>query len=70
MKLGKLITTESLAKLAMYQWNNYGTRIDMITRIEEEPTIYYKPGLEFGELEPVEEIDKIMRQKPKPKRVK
>jgi len=49
------ISVESLVALAQYQWDNYGTKLDILT----DHDTY------FPELEPIEEIDKLMRQKPK-----
>jgi len=55
------ISVESLVKLSQYQWDRWGTRLDIITGHD-----IYEP-----ELEPIEEIDKIMRRRPhSPKRVK
>ena len=56
-QLWTCLPIESLIKLAQYQWDNYGTRLDIIGGQD-----LYRP-----ELEPIEEIDKIMRQKPKTK---
>ncbi len=60
-QLWACISTDSLVKLANYQWEHYGTRLDIITGHDT-----YQP-----DLEPVEEIDKIMRWRPRhPARVK
>ncbi len=49
------IPVESVIALANYQWTNYGLKLDLITGKD-----MYQP-----DLEPLEEIDKIMRMKPK-----
>lgn len=54
-QLWACISIESLIALAQYQWDQYGTKLDIITGQD-----MYQP-----ELEPVEEIAKIMRQKPR-----
>ena len=51
------ISRQSLRDLAIYQWSNYGTKLDVLFYEDED---YYQP-----EMEPIEEIDKIMRKKPK-----
>ena len=51
-QLWACISIESLIALAQYQWRNYGIRLDIITGQD-----IYQP-----ELEPIEEIDRLMRQ--------
>jgi len=47
---------EQLAKLIMLQWKLYGTRLELLTRPD------------YSGIEPLEEIDRLMRQRPKSRR--
>lgn len=49
------LPVESLVALCKYQWDKYGLRLDLIT----------SKDMYQLDLEPIEEIDKLMRQKPK-----
>lgn len=46
------IPAETLVKLILYQWECYGTRLEFLL------------GTPFGDIESLEEIDRLMRQKP------
>jgi len=47
---------EQLAQLIMLQWKLYGTKLELLTRAD------------FSGIESLEEIDRLMRQKPKGRR--
>lgn len=56
-QLWECISRESLIKLVLYQWKHYGQKLDVLID-------YYK------ELEPIEEIESLIRQPPhEPKQV-
>lgn len=52
--LWECLSPASLVSLILYQWNNYGQRLDFLID-------------HFKELESREEIDHLMRQRPHPK---
>ncbi len=56
--LGELISTESLVSLMKYQWETYGTKLDIV--IEQRNPVEVET-----EIEPVEEIDKLIRERPR-----
>jgi len=47
---------EQLGRLALLQWKLYGTRLELLTRSD------------YSGIEPLEEIDRLMRQRPKSRR--
>lgn len=56
--LWECLQLESLVKLIQYQWDNYGLKLELLIDI-------------YREMESLEEIDRLMRQKPHyPKGVK
>lgn len=54
-ELWECLPVESVIALAEYQWDTYGLRLDLITGKD-----MYQP-----ELEPIDEIDRLMRQRSK-----
>jgi len=50
------IPAEALAKLIMLQWKLYGTKLELLTRAD------------LSGIEPLSEIDRLMRQRPKSRR--
>lgn len=58
-ELWECLPVESVIALANYQWEHYGTKLDILFWVGKD---MYQP-----DIEPVEEIDKLMRQKPKTK---
>lgn len=50
--LGLIISREELAKLVQLQWKTYGTKLDLLT---DDP---------YKEVEPVEEIEVLMKEPP------
>ncbi len=55
---GECMKPESLALLALYQWETYGYNLEIIARSKDDIQVE-------TQLESVEEIDKIMRQAPR-----
>lgn len=48
--LWQCLKPEDLVKLIQYQWEHYGTKLELLTITP------------FSEIEPIEEIDRLMRQ--------
>lgn len=61
--LWEVIPEKTLAKLMMYQWNNYGEKLILSSSLRPAVTL-------DSQLESVEGIGSIIRKKPKPVRVK
>lgn len=55
--LWQCISPESLAKLILYQWDHYGLKLDLLSGSESDIHV-------VTTIEPLEEIDHIMRQPP------
>ena len=53
--LWESLSDQALVELSVYQWKNYGTKLDIITGAQDNENIF---------VEPLSEIDKIMRQPP------
>jgi len=49
--LWECIPAQALAKLALFQWNKYGLKLDLLVDA-------------FRDVEGIEEIDRLMRDKP------
>ena len=54
-----LLSTEDMAKLMMYQWDNYGLELEMAN--QQPPA---RDPIIITQTEDTEEVDKIMRQPP------
>ena len=61
-----ILSSEDQAKLMMYQWDNYGTELEIAR--EKQPETY--KTIVISETEDTEEIEKIMRRAPSKSRGK
>jgi len=57
--LWESLSDQALVELSVYQWTQYGTKLDIITGTPKNEHIF---------VEPLSEIDKLIRQTPRHQR--